>query len=189
MVERIIEFSARNRVLVLLLTGAALVGARVVHPAHPAGRHPRPLRHPGDRLLALGPQPRHHRGPGHLSDRHRAARRAEGEGDPRLLRLRLQLRLRHLPGRHRPLLGALARPRVPEQDPAAPAARACETELGPDATSVGWVFQYALVDKSGPARPGRACAASRTGTCATTCSRCRASPRWRRSAGSSSSTR
>src|SRR5437660_7074936 len=24
-----------------------------------------------------------------------------------------------------------------------------ETELGPDATSVGWVFQYALVDKSG----------------------------------------
>ncbi len=24
-----------------------------------------------------------------------------------------------------------------------------QTELGPDATSVGWVFQYALVDKSG----------------------------------------
>ena len=31
-------------------------------------------RHAGDRLLALGPQPRHHRGPGHLSDRHRDAR-------------------------------------------------------------------------------------------------------------------
>ena len=24
-----------------------------------------------------------------------------------------------------------------------------KTELGPDATSVGWVFQYALVDKTG----------------------------------------
>ena len=24
-----------------------------------------------------------------------------------------------------------------------------KTELGPDATGVGWVFQYALVDKSG----------------------------------------
>ncbi len=115
----------------------------------PARRHPRPLRHPGDRLLALGPQPRHHRGPGHLPDRHRAPRRAAREGDPRLLRLRLLLRLRHLRGRHRPLLGALAassstsskiQPRLPE---------GVRTELGPDATSVGWVFQYALVDRSG----------------------------------------
>ncbi len=28
--------------------------------------------------------------------------------------------------------------------------------LGPDATGIGWVFQYALVDKSGTARPRRA---------------------------------
>ncbi len=31
-----------------------------------------------------------------------------------------------------------------------------KTELGPDATSVGWVFQYALVDKSRQAPAGRA---------------------------------
>ena len=30
-----------------------------------------------------------------------------------------------------------------------------QTELGPDATGVGWVFQYALVDTSRPAQPGR----------------------------------
>ena len=46
----------------------------------PARRDARPLRHAGHRLLALGPQPRHHRGSGHLSDRHGAARRAAGQG-------------------------------------------------------------------------------------------------------------
>ena len=30
------------------------------------------------------------------------------------------------------------------------------TELGPDATGVGWVFQYALVDTTGQHEPGRA---------------------------------
>ena len=40
-----------------------------------------------------------------------------------LLRLRLQLRLRHLRGRHRHLLGAHPRARVPLQDPAAAAGR------------------------------------------------------------------
>ena len=83
---------------------------------HPARRAARPLRHPGDRLLALGSQPRHPRGPGHLPDHHGAARRAQGQGDPRLLRLRLQLRLRHLRGRHRHVLGAHARARVPLED-------------------------------------------------------------------------
>ena len=41
------------------------------------------------------------------------------------------LRLRHLPGRHRPLLGALARARVPEQDPAAPARGRAAPSSGP----------------------------------------------------------
>ena len=44
-----------------------------------------------------------------------------------------------------------------------------QTELGPDATGVGWVFQYALVDTTRPAQPRRAALATRTGTCATTC--------------------
>ena len=38
--------------------------------------------------------------------------------------------------------------------PALPAG--VQTELGPDATGVGWVYQYALVDKSGTERPRRA---------------------------------
>ena len=42
----------------------------------------------------------------------------EGEDDPRLLRLRLLLRLRHLRGRHRHLLGPQPRRRVPLEDPA-----------------------------------------------------------------------
>ena len=51
----------------------------------------------------------------------RCSARRSVKADPRLLRLRLLLRLRHLRGRHRHLLGAQPRARVPEQDPAAPA--------------------------------------------------------------------
>ena len=42
------------------------------------------------------------------------------------------------------------------------------TELGPDATGVGWVFQYALVDTTGPHEPRPSCARTRTGTCGIT---------------------
>ncbi len=41
-----------------------------------------------------------------------------------------------------------------------------QTELGPDATGLGWVFQYALVDKTG-STAWRTSARTRTGTCAT----------------------
>ena len=54
------------------------------------------------------------RGPGHLPADHGHAERAEVDGGARLLVLRRVLRLRHLRGRHRHLLGALARPRIPE---------------------------------------------------------------------------
>ena len=45
-----------------------------------------------------------------------AARRAESENDPRLQRFRLQLRVRHLSGRHRHLLGAQPCGRIPAED-------------------------------------------------------------------------
>jgi hypothetical protein len=48
-----------------------------------------------------------------------------------------------------------------------------QTEIGPDATSIGWVFQYALVDRSGTERPGRRSGACRTGRSATTSRPCR----------------
>ena len=56
-------------------------------------------RHAGHRLLPLGPQSRHHRRPGHLPDRGRTAWHASRQGRTRLLRLRLFVCLRHLPGR------------------------------------------------------------------------------------------
>ena len=123
MIQRIIRFSAENRFLVIAGTLVLLALQRLHDAEHPARRAARPLRHPGHRLLALGPQPRHHRGPGHLSHHDRAARRAEGEGHPRLLRLRVQLRLRHLRGRNRSLLGPDPGPRVPVQDHRAAAGR------------------------------------------------------------------
>ena len=91
-----------------------------------AGRHLRgdqdaarraagPLRRPGHHLHRV-PRPgaAGGRGPGHLSADHRDAVGAEVEGRARLLVLRRLVRLRHLRGRHRHLLGALARARVPE---------------------------------------------------------------------------
>ncbi len=64
-----------------------------------------------------------------------------------------------------------------------------KTELGPDATSVGWVFQYALVDRSGThssdelrSLPGLVPALRRSRACP-------ASRRWPRSAARCASTR
>ena len=63
-----------------------------------------------------------------------------------------------------------------------------QTELGPDATGVGWVFQYALVDQRA-GRTWRTCAPSRIGSCATSCKPCREWRKWRRWADSCGSTR
>ena len=101
---------------------------RLRAPDDPRRRDPRPLGHAGDRLLPLGPEPRHRRGPGHLPDRHRAARVAQGQDDPRLLRLRLQLRVRDLRRRDGHLLGPQPRRRIALEDPGgAPGGRAHRT--------------------------------------------------------------
>ena len=74
----------------------------------------------------------------------------------RLLDVRHVVRLRHLRGGHRHLLGAQPRARVPERPARQRCPRASTPTLGPDATGIGWVFQYALVDKTRQARPRRA---------------------------------
>ena len=146
----------QNRVLVLLAT-AVRRGLRRLHAAHI----------PLDAIPDLSDTQvivysRWDRSPDIIEDQvtypivTRAPGRAERQGDPRLLRLRLLLRLRDLRGRHRPLLGAQPGARVPVEDPAGCCPQACKTELGPDATGVGWVFQYALVDDTGTHSPGRA---------------------------------
>jgi Cu(I)/Ag(I) efflux system membrane protein CusA/SilA len=102
------------------------------------------------------------REPGHLSAGDDHAVGARREDGARLLVLRRQLRLRAVRGRHRSVLGALARARVPEPGAGAPAGGA-KASLGPDATGVGWIFQYALVDRSGRTIC-RSCARCRTGS-------------------------
>ena len=80
-----------------------------------ARRHSRSLRHPGHRLHRVSRAgAAGGRGSGHLSADHGHADRAEVEGGARVVFLRRVVRLRHLRGRHRHLLGALARARIPQ---------------------------------------------------------------------------
>jgi membrane fusion protein, copper/silver efflux system len=139
----------------------------------PLGRHlalpgraarPRPTRRSSStRAGTAAPTSSRTRSPTRSSRRCSARRRC---GGARLLGLRLLVRLRHLRGRHRHLLGAHADARVPLGVLRA-CPRACQDRAGPDATGLGWVFQYALVDTSGK-HSLATCAPTRTGTCATT---------------------
>ena len=123
MIDRLIAFSARNAfivgLLMLAITGGGVWAIRntpidaipdlsdvqVIVTANWEGRSPDAGRRPG-----------------HLPDRHGPALRAQREGGAWLLLLRRVVRLRHLRGRHRPLLGAQPRARVPQRPPG-PAAR------------------------------------------------------------------
>ena len=188
MIKRIIEFSARNRFLVLL--GVAVARRPAVYTLKEIRLDALPDLSDTQVIIysRWDRSPRHHRGPGHLPDHHGAARRAGRQGDPRLLRLRVLLRLRHLRGRHGPLLGALPRPRVPVQDPGRACPRACGPSWAP--TPPASAGSSSTRSSTAPARtPSTSCARTRTGRCATRCSRSRAWPRSPRSAASSSSTR
>ncbi len=121
MIARIIEFSARNRLLVLLATAAAVVAAVYVL---------REIRL--DALPDLSDTQviiysKWDRSPDIIEDQVTypitcaLLGRPAGQGGARLLRLRVLVRLRDLRGRHRPLLGAIARDRVPLEDPGAAA--------------------------------------------------------------------
>ena len=77
MIEKLIEYSIRNRFLVLLVAAALAVFAVYAVLQHAGGRHPRPEREPGHRLHRLdGPQSAGDRGPDHLS----AVAQAPGTG-------------------------------------------------------------------------------------------------------------
>ena len=80
--------------------------------------------------------------------------RCRGEDRARVFVLRRFVRVHHLRGRHRSLLGAFARAGATSRRCSRVCRRRPGTALGPDATGVGWVYQYALVDRSDPARPG-----------------------------------
>ena len=161
-------------------------GARAAQRA--ARRDSGSRRHAGHRLLAVGSQPRPHRGAGHVSDRDGDAWRAARESGSRRLRFRLLVRLRHLRRRHRHLLGAHANARVPVRRAVAAAARfADRARAGRDRSSAGCSSTRSWTTRANTA--WRICGRIRTGTCATTSRRCPACRRWLRSAASAGSIR
>ena len=151
-----------------------------------ARRHPRPLRRAGHRLHRVSrPGAAGRRGPGHLSADHRDADRAEVARRARLLLLRRVLRLCDLRGRHRYLLGALARARISELRRAAAAGRRdAEPRARRHRRRLG--LSICGARRADDASPS--CAPSRIGTSASGSPRRRAWRRSRASAASSSNT-
>ena len=186
MIARLIAWSARNLMLVFIATAFAVVAGMWARADAAARRHSRSLGHAGHRLHRVpGPGAAGGRGPGHLSADHVDADRAALEGRARLLVLRRVVRLRHLRGRHRHLLGALARARISQRRRQALAGR-----RHPDARARRQRRRLGLpVRGAGQEQvAGRACARCRTGRSASACPRPKASPRSPASAASSSST-
>ncbi len=113
-----------------------------------------------------GSQPRPHRGPDHLSDRHGADLDAARADRPRLHRLRHLVRLRHLRGRHRHVLGAQPRRRVPAGHPRTlPDGVQPDDRPGRDRRRLGLPVRPGRRERPSHAR--RAARAFRTGTCGT----------------------
>ena len=187
MIARLIAWSARN--LLLVLFGAVFAAAAGVY----ALRSPSAL----DAIPDLsdtqvivyteypGPGTAGDRGPGHLSADDGDAHRAEIEGGARLLVLRRLVRLRHLRGRHRHLLGAVARPGIPQRRGVqASRRRHADHRARRDRRRLGLPIRRAVqgIEPGGHAiDPGLDIDASR-------CPRPKASPRSPASAASSSST-
>lgn len=148
MIERIIDFSAHNRVLVLILTAAALAGAWYS------------IRHvPLDAIPDLSDTQvivfsRWDRSPDILEDQVTYPIVTALLGAPKVKAIRGFSDFGYsyvyvifedgtdLYWARSRVLEYLSKilPRLPE---------GVRTEIGPDATSVGWVYQYALVDRSG----------------------------------------
>ena len=188
MIRAIIRFSAKNRLLVLLATAVAVAYGVYT------------LRHiPVDAIPDLSDTQvivysRWDRSPDIIEDQVTYPIVTALLGAPNVKTIRgfsdfgFSLRLRHLQGRHRPLLGAQPRARVPEQDPAAAAggradrarARRHRRRLGVPVRARG--RQRASLPRRPAHVPGLEPALPPAVGA-------RASPRWRRSAASCSSTR
>ena len=154
-----------------------------------ARRHPRPERHPGHHLLALGPQPRHHRGPGHLPDRHRHAGRAR-RSRPSAASPISATPSSTSSSRTAPTSTGRARARW---STSRACCRACpqgvKTELGPDATGPGLGLPVRAGGQVGQAQPGGPALLPGLVPALLPQVGARAWPRWRRSAASAGSTR
>ena len=175
MIESIIEWSIRNRYLVIL--ASLVLGRRgLPRPDDDAGRRdPRPLREPGHRLHRLdGPEPPGDRGPGHLSALGQPPGAGRGQGRPVVERVQLLDDHDHLQRRDRLLLRPPARP----GEALDRLRRSCRRGSSP--TSPPTPRRSAR--SSGTPSRGRArtwanCGRSRTGTSATSSTASRAWPR------------
>ena len=189
MINAIIRASLENRALVLLLAVLLTAVGAYSFMQHAGGRAARPVRRAGDRAHALsGAGAAGGRGPGDLSAHHGAAVGAGSDHGSRLFVLRRLVRQRALRGRDGPVLGALARARVPEPG-GGPAAggRAAGARAGRDRRRLDLPVRARRSHRQ--ARPRRSCAPSRTGSSSSSCRRSTASRRSRPSAAWSSSTR
>ena len=116
MLQRIIDFSLKNKFIVLLATAALVLGGVYAVRNIPLDAIPdlsdtqviiyTPMGRPGAE---------HHRRPGHLSHHDEDAVRAAAKGRARLLLLRVLVRLCHFRGRHGSLLGAQPRARISQR--------------------------------------------------------------------------
>lgn len=142
--------------------------------ARAARRPPRSQRYPGHSLYrSAGPGAAGRRRPGHLSAQQRHAQRAALAGGARLLLFWGVLRLCHLRGRHRHLLGAQPRTGISQRRLQAPAAgRDAELGAGCDRNWLG-----IPVRAGWPSTTLANCGPSRTGRCGLPCRKQAASPK------------
>ncbi len=148
MVERVIEFSARNRVLVLLLTGAALLGAVWCIRRIPLDAIPDLS---DTQVIVFS---RWDRSPDVIEDQvtYPIVTALLGAPNVKAIRAFSDFGYSYVYVIFQDGTDLYwARSRVLEylSKITARLPPGVQTELGPDATSVGWVFQYALVDETG----------------------------------------
>ncbi len=190
MIERVIEYSAKHRWIVFGATALLIVWSVVSMRKTPLdaipdlsdpqvivftdwmGRSPDLVEDQVTYPLVRAP-------PEHARRAHRA----------RLLDVRHELHLRHLRRWHRHLLGAHARARAARARAAQSLPPDVTPLLGPDATGVGWVYQYVLEDTSGQLDLAQLRALQDFTMRPALQAVGRASPRSHRSAASSGSTR
>ncbi len=150
LIERIIEWSARNKFMVFMLVGALARRRHLLPAQHAAGRHPRPVGRAGDRLHANGK----------AAARTWSKTRSPIPSSPSSSARRKVRVVRGYSFFGYSFVYVIfkdgtdiywARSRVLEymQGLTGNLPPGVTPTLGPDATGVGWGFQYALVDRSG----------------------------------------
>ena len=152
MINRLIEFSLKNRFLVLLAYALLAAWGYWALASNSHRRDTGPQRKPGHRLYRLaGQQPAGSRRSDHVSADREPARIARSEDGALVFRVRFFDDQHHFRRRRRRVLRTNARPRAFESRVELFFLRVLSQRLGPDATGVGQVFWYTV---EGPYDPG-----------------------------------